>query len=51
MQEPEPKGKVPVLKELPPIKAYSTTSNLDPTAAGFAQLVADVLANDRYLDS
>jgi len=37
---------VPVLKELPPVKAYSTTSNLNVAdTGGFAQLLKDVLAD------
>jgi Peptidase C10 family/Thrombospondin type 3 repeat/Dockerin type I domain/Putative Ig domain len=34
---------VPVLKELPPIKAYSETSSLDVNSQGFAELIRDVL--------
>jgi len=49
----EPRGYivVPVLKELPPVKAYSDESNLDVRATGgFAQLLRDVLRDrlDRF---
>ena len=44
---------VPILKELPPIKAYSTESDLDVSATGgVTQLLRDVLADrlKRYVD-
>jgi Peptidase C10 family/FlgD Ig-like domain len=34
---------VPVLKELPPIKAFSTACEFDPSAAGFARFLKEIL--------